>query len=97
MNYYASTAERVELVAGLRALATFLEENEDVPAPKNAEVFVFPEDGTNAKQREEIDNIAARIGAIPSKGPSGHYKATRKFGPVEYRAVAIPVNNDKER
>jgi hypothetical protein len=90
VNYYASTAERVELIAGLRALAKFLEENEDVPAPRTAEVFVFPEDNTDSEQRMEIDNIASRIGVIPSKGASGHYKALRKFGPVEYRAIAIP-------
>jgi hypothetical protein len=96
VNFYASIAERVELIAGLRALAKFLEENEEVPAPRTAEVFVFPEDSTDDEQREEIDNIATRIGAIPSKGAGGHYKALRKFGPVEYRAVAIPAKSDEE-
>ena len=26
----------------------------------------------------------------------GHYVATRSFGPVEYRAVAIPAGENKE-
>jgi len=40
----------------------------------------------------EIDVIAAQIGATASDAdsPAGHYSAYRDFGPVQYRAVAIP-------
>jgi hypothetical protein len=42
--------------------------------------------------RAEIDVIAARIGteATDENSCHGHYVASRTFGPVEYRAVAIP-------
>ena len=33
MNYYANDEQRVRLVAGLRDLADFLDQNPDVPAP----------------------------------------------------------------
>jgi len=40
----------------------------------------------------EIDTIAAMIGSSASDddSPSGHYGAVREFGPVQYRAIAIP-------
>ena len=40
----------------------------------------------------EIDVIAEQIGATASDAdsPAGHYSASRDFGPVQYRAVAIP-------
>ena len=45
----------------------------------------------------EIDAIAARLGVIAHLTGGGHYVAARFFGPVEYRAVAIPRKNDSER
>jgi hypothetical protein len=33
MNYYANDEQRVRLVAGLRDLADFLDQNPDVPTP----------------------------------------------------------------
>ncbi len=40
----------------------------------------------------EIDTIAELIGSSASDAdsPRGHYSAVRNFGPVQYRAVAIP-------
>jgi hypothetical protein len=40
----------------------------------------------------EIDRIAEQIAvtARADDGPAGHYIAHRDFGPVQYRAVAIP-------
>ena len=40
----------------------------------------------------EVDAIASRIGVMASDAgsPAGHYSASRDFGPVQYRAVAIP-------
>jgi len=89
-SYYANADERVRLIAGFRALADFLQD-QDVPAPHWADVMVFPPDATDEKLRAEIDQIAARIGADPidRTGAGGHYTASRSFGPVEYRAVAI--------
>ena len=60
---YANADERGRLIAGLRALADFLQDHPDVPAPRWADVYVFPPRGTDEQMRAEIDQIAARIGA----------------------------------
>lgn len=93
MNYYANTQGRGRLIAGLRDLADFLDQNPGVPAPHSTIAYVFPPDSSDAAMFAEIDVIAGRIGAIPSgDSPRGHYSAVRDFGPVQYRAVAIPHN-----
>jgi hypothetical protein len=91
MNYYANNEERVRLIAGLRDLAEFLDQSPQVPAPIYADMLVFPPTGSDTEMFAEIDAIAEQIGVTPSAGePSGHYRAVRCFGPVQYRAVAIP-------
>jgi hypothetical protein len=92
MNYYANNEERVRLIAGLRELAEFLDRNPQVPAPPYADLLVFPPTGTDAEMFAEIDAIAAQTGTTASgdDNPAGHYRASRWFGPVQYRAVAIP-------
>jgi hypothetical protein len=94
MGYYANSEERRRLIAGLRDLAEFLDQHPQVPAPAGADVMVFPPDGSDADMFAEIDAIAGQIGAAASGvgSPSGHYSAVRSFGPVEYRAVAIPLS-----
>jgi hypothetical protein len=90
MPGYANITDRERFIAGLRALAEYLESCADVPAPQyGASVLVFPSYGTDEEQRAEIDAIAARINAVPGEIVSGHYTVSRFFGPVEYRAVAI--------
>ena len=92
MNYYANAEEREELIAGLRDLADFLYDNPQVPAPRRTDILVFPPTGSDAEMFAEIDAIAERIGttATDVDSPAGHYRAVRNFGPVQYRAVAIP-------
>jgi len=92
MSYYANSEERAGLIAGLRELAEYLDQNLDVPAPRWTDVLVFPPAGSDAEMFTEIDAIASRIGATASDAdsPAGHYSASRDFGPVQYRAVAIP-------
>ena len=91
MNYYANDEERVRLIAGLRDLAEFLDQNPQVPAPSHADLFVFSPKGSDAEMFTEIDVIAEQIGVTASADdPAGHYRAVRDFGPVQYRAVAIP-------
>ena len=92
MSYHANSEERRRLTAGLRELADYLDQNPEVPAPRRADVIVFPAEGTDAEMFAEIDAIAAQIGttANDADSPSGHYSAVRDFGPVQYRAVAIP-------
>ena len=87
---YANADERGRLIVGLRALATFLRDHPDVPAPRWADIYVFPPRGTDEQMRAEIDQIAARIGTVATDNADhGHYVASRHFGPVQYRAVAI--------
>ena len=92
MNYYANDEQRVRLIAGLRDLADFLDQNPDVPVPRRADVLVFPAEASDAEMFAEIDTIAELIGSTASDAdsPHGHYSAVRNFGPVQYRAVAIP-------
>ena len=46
----------------------------------------------------EIDTIAELIGSTASDtdSPRGHYSAVRDFGPMQYRAVAIPHSARKK-
>ena len=92
MSYYANPKERERLIAGLRELADFLDQNPQVPAPRSADLLVFPPNGSDAEMFAEIDAIAGRIGTVASDAdsPRGHYSAVRFFGLVQYRAVAIP-------
>jgi hypothetical protein len=92
MSYYANSEERARLIAGLRELAEYLDQNPDLPAPRWTDLLVFPPAGTDAEMFTEIDNIASRIGTTASDdgSPAGHYSTSRDFGPVQYRAVAIP-------
>jgi hypothetical protein len=94
MNYYANDEQRVRLIAGLRDLADFLDQNPDVPVPQRADLLVFPPEASDAEMFAEIDTIAELIGSTASDAdsPRGHYSAVRDFGPVQYRAIAIPYN-----
>lgn len=93
---YPDSTEHAALISGLRGLADYLESNPEVPAPSYPTVYMFP-DGGWAEMRAEIDAIAARLDVIARETPGGHYIATRSFGPVEYRAVAIPRSNDSDQ
>jgi hypothetical protein len=94
VTHYANAHERSRLIAGLRAMATYLESNPEAPAPQYTTIHVFPERGTDQEQRAGIDAIAACINAEPYEIVSGHYSVSRYFGPVEYRAVAIDRRAD---
>ena len=98
MNHYANPEERARIIAGLRDLADFLDQNPQVPAPHSTDLVVFPPSGSNAEMFAEIDIIAALIGTTASdaRSPAGHYSAVRDFGPVQYRAVAIPHSPSHE-
>lgn len=92
---YADAEERSGLIAGLRGLADFLEGNPEVPAPRWADVMVFPSASTDDGMCAEIDGIAALIGAgiDDQTAGHGHYTTCRSFGPVQYTAVAIPASS----
>jgi hypothetical protein len=90
---YADSTQRTRLIAELRELADYLESNPEVPAPSYSDVLTFPAKGDWAEMCAEIDATAARLGVTTYEN-GGHYVAARTFGPVEYRAVAIPPCND---
>ena len=91
---YANAGERGSLIAGLRALATFLEEHPAVPAPRWTDVMVFPPGSTDREAQREVDAIASLVGSEISDqtAADGHYTTSRGFGPVQFRAVAIPIH-----
>jgi hypothetical protein len=93
---YADRTERAALIGGLRALADYLESNPEVPTPIYSTMHTFPPDADWAAMRAEIDAIAASLGVVAYRSAGGHYLASRSFGPVEYRAVAIPRRDDNE-
>ena len=92
MSYYANPNERAQLICGLHDLAEFLDQNPDVPAPRWADLMVFPPAGSDAEMFADVDVIAELIETTASDADSraGHYAAVRHFGPVQYRAIAIP-------
>jgi hypothetical protein len=89
---YANPARRIDVIRGLRELAALLESCPDIPAPYTLDVLVFPPDGTDAEICAEVDRIAALLGIAVQDATArhAHYTATKGFGAVRYRAVAIP-------
>ena len=66
---------------------------------RTANAIVCPADASDAEMFAEVDSIARLIGVTASAdgSPYGHYRAVRDFGPVQYRAVAIPQANRNNR
>jgi hypothetical protein len=93
---YANSTERAAFISGLRGLADYLESSPEVPAPIYSDMLTFPPNGGWAEMRAEIDAIAACLGVPARLTGGGHYVAARYFGPVEYRAVAIPRTAGEE-
>ena len=93
MNHYGNDEQRVRLIAGLRDLAVFLDQNPDVPAPSRADLLIFPPEASDAEMFAEIDTIAELIGSTASDAdsPRGHYSAVRDFGPVQYLFLLNPL------
>ena len=90
MANYANASERSQLIAGLRDLAEYLESNPDVPAPGAGRLFTSfrPTAATTNSARKST--LSPRVSdAQPCEFAPGHYVASRYFGPVEYRAIAI--------
>jgi hypothetical protein len=88
-----SATHRADLVAGLHALADYLNANPAVPVPEFSTDLLVHARGTDAEGFAEVDRVAELLGvAVRDRtGRGGHYTAVRWFGPVEYRCVAIPA------
>lgn len=98
---YRDADERAATIAGLRALAAFLESHPEVPLQR------YGNDATQGgpacadvaddqAARAEVDRVACALGvkAGPTPGSNGHHYGTeREFGPwgsgVRYRMTAI--------
>ncbi|WP_433180631.1 hypothetical protein [Actinoallomurus sp. CA-150999] len=82
---------RTQTIAGLRALADFLEANPAIPVYEYGwEVSVHTE-GTDEQETAEVERIAALLDVTPVRSPGGHYTASRTFGRITYRIVHIPA------
>lgn len=81
--------QRAAFTQGLRDLAEFLDTHPEIPVPATtARLSYFPE-GTDAEERAEVDRIAGILGVEPTGADSTHYTASRHFGPIAYRVIAI--------
>jgi hypothetical protein len=92
---YLNSTDRSALVSGLRDLADYLESNPSLPA-NSPIIYAFPPTATWEEMRAEIDAAAAVLGVAAHLEGGGHYVASQSFGPVEYRAVAIPRKTGDE-
>ncbi|GAB2823621.1 hypothetical protein GCM10027176_30100 [Actinoallomurus bryophytorum] len=88
-----SATHRADLIAGLHALADYLNANPAVPVPEFSTDVLAHARGTDEEAFAEVDRVAALLGVAvcDRTGRGGHYKAVRWFGPVEYHCVAIPA------
>lgn len=91
-----SNDTRTATIAGLRALARFLEAHPDLP--------VFAVDarpllhGSDEEKRQAVDQIAAVLGSSPERRADGdHYHVQRDFGGgVNYHATAITTEHMRD-
>ncbi|MGI5284876.1 hypothetical protein ACQEVF_16265 [Nonomuraea polychroma] len=92
-----STAQRHrrrELIASLRALATFLDSHPQLPVPRYGLLRVsvhtnYDTDATSeAEAIAEVERIAALLGTTPTV-EHGHHIAGAEFGSVRYEAVLV--------
>jgi len=90
------SSEREAFISGLRGLADYLQSTPDAPAPGYSPLYVFPRQDDWAGNCAEIDAIARLLGVTAHLTYGGQYAASRSFGSVEYRAVAIPPKSDDE-
>jgi hypothetical protein len=80
---------RIGVIQGLRALADHLAEHSELPVPLIAEISYHSVGDTDAEQIAEIDRIAKTLGQTAEHTDADHYRVSRMFDSVEYRAVAV--------
>jgi hypothetical protein len=81
---------RAALIAGLRDLADFLEAHPDLPLPFLGGGISYHAHGTDGEARAEVDRIAAILDVpAAARDNDDHYEASRDFGGVAYRAMAV--------
>jgi hypothetical protein len=85
------------MIAGLHALADFLQAHPDLPVNCWAQISysvtaggALGEDDSDTAKRAEVDRVAEILGVSPHTEADGeHYIAVKRFGPVTYQAAAI--------
>jgi hypothetical protein len=84
---------RTQTIAGLRALADFLENNPGVPVREYGWEVTYHPCGTDEQGAAEVERIAALLDAVPvdDRPDGGHYTASKTFGRVTYTAVHVPA------
>lgn len=85
---------RSQAIAGLRALADFLENNPGVPVREyGGDYTVFPRADDDVAERAEIDRIASALGetVTDETGRGGHYSVSKTFGRITYNAIHVPT------
>jgi hypothetical protein len=85
---------RTQTIAGLRALADFLENNPEVPVREYGEEYTYFARRDDATvECAEINRIAALLGetVTDETGCGGHYTVSKTFGRITYTAVHIPA------
>jgi hypothetical protein len=90
---------RHQTIAGLRALADFLEANPAVPVEEYGwTVHHYPRGHGDACERAEVGRIAALLDTTPvdDTGRGGHLVVSKTFGRITYKAVHIPVRQMAE-
>jgi hypothetical protein len=82
--------ERTDMVAGLRALADFLEANPAVPIPRHGHQFSVTTSGSDEQKRSQVKFASLAIGEdVTDDAQGGHYWTQRRFGPVSYQITAV--------
>lgn len=95
------TTHRADTIAGLRALADFLEAHPEVPVSGEQVISYWTPAGLRTVEaRAQIDRIAGVLGV--TAGPravlrSATHVARRRFGPVVYQAAAVGVHPGRVR
>ena len=83
--------ERTAMVAGLRALASYLAANPAVPVPPYGVDVLVHAEGTDSEQFSQVDLVAELMSERPvdQRAATGHHHTERSFGPVTYRFTGI--------
>lgn len=95
-----ATTHRHDVIAGLRALADWLEDHPDVPVSGDQVVQYWASAGRSPLEaRAEVDRIAAALGTSAGRRSpySAAHVARRRFAGIAYEAVAVGVHPERAR
>jgi hypothetical protein len=84
---------RTQTIAGLRALADFLESYPAVPVNEYGWEVTYHPHGTDEHEAAEVDRIAALLDADPvdERNDGGHYTVSKTFGRITYKVIHVPA------